>query len=181
MDSVISTRIVKEPFVAEVVTLMDSESDGFKYKCMQTGYESTSNKLAINNAMAFLGKQWAALQKKVGKTKREIEIKVPNKTLTEIRNLEKAQSIPKKRRIFTIKDDEEYNAEKLRLEHLKAIRKPRTRSKEPIKLTGVKRARTKPPIKKVKVIRVRTKKPVKKQQDETLANQLKYVLERRKK
>lgn len=197
MKGVISTYIVKGQFTAQVTTNSDPESDGFKYKCMETGYESTSQKMAVNNALAYLAKQWEKFQKKIGKVKREVDIKIPEKTLTEIRELQKAQSIPKTRRIFTIKDDEEYNAEKLKLEHLIAIpkpRTPRTRTKQPAKLIGIKRVRTKAPIKKTtitKIVRVRTKPPVKKQlikkvpvkkkQEETLVSQLKSILERKNK
>lgn len=74
-----ATIIKKGHLTVHVKDELDRYSDGTIYRVMETGYESTSQKLAINNAFAYLRKQWRRYIRKINRFRSEIEIETPSK------------------------------------------------------------------------------------------------------
>lgn len=148
-----ATRIQKGHLSVLIKSKLDRYSDGNLYYVMETGFESTSERTAINNALAYLAKEWKKFLRKFNsKTRREITIKVPlnvkeeaallekikiKRRRTKIKTIEKKVRIKRRRTIFTIQDADERKSDLAELALLKALEESK-----PV-IIKVKRRRTK--------------------------------------
>lgn len=153
-----ATIIKKGHLTAHVMDGLDRESDGNTFTVRETGFSSTSQKTAINNAFAWLGKQWKRHMRKVNRFKRTVELAITphedvkkervirkrrkavvHKLNKDIRELRKLARAPKKRIVFTVQDE----ANRVEAEEKLAKLVKRKQLKPLVPRKRVKRKRTK--------------------------------------
>lgn len=134
-----ATIIKKGDFTVHILSKLDKYSDGFIYYVKETGFESPSEQIAINNGMAWLKKQYQRFLRKLNKGKTvvdEVKIKVlglvdadkfnerfekkkikryRTKRIKKAPKVKKLTKVQRRRTIFTVQDEENLIARKLQL------------------------------------------------------------------
>jgi DNA-binding SARP family transcriptional activator len=114
-----AVQISKKHITSHITTGLDKYSDGLTFTVMETGYTSTSEKSAIQNARTWLRKAWTKYlrlenrKKGLGKFKKEIELPIEpyeekekitrKRTKKAVKKLKKSVRI-KRKRIFVSED-----------------------------------------------------------------------------